>query len=402
MVPFIEPYVQQHMLFLAMRLLPDKDVSDIEPVKMTYMGTEPMVPLQLTAVAARPQLGVLVFILADRRYRPTNYADLTVDDGEVVFNVGNNNYTTVVSRKVHAAGGHGFITELAGPVAPFLDRIANSAAPTADTMAARDQLVALLGAFPYITRLYTRLSAEDMTIDPTFAAADGAVDVSNLHDMTQRPNDGGTCEAPPCSFTDCGPHGRCVEVANTTDAGIILYPASVETCQCDDGYTAAAVQTSFAIGAAVQCEPVTNNLMPNGGTAGSCPNEMCGQGGECVAINGTPTCACAPGYVANAIAVFDGTSYVPLLRCIPESGPIPPPPTVTVPPPTVTIPPPTATIDGGSPSVPEAGTGPAHDVTTVGCSCALLGKPLSSWRGVVLAGAAVALVAARRRRRTSS
>jgi hypothetical protein len=58
------------------------------------------------------------------------------------------------------------------------------------------------------------------------------------------------------------------------------------------------------------------------------------------------------------------------------------------------------TIDGGLPAnVPEAGAGPASGNGTVGCSCDLLAKTRAPWQGAVLAAAALALVAGRRRRR---
>lgn len=403
MVPFIEPYVRQKMVFLALRLLPDKDVSDIEPVKMTYMGTEPMVPLQLTAVAARPQLGVLVFILANQRFESTNYANLLVDDADLTFNVGNNNYTTLVSRMAHAASGHAFVTDLAGPLAPVLERVQNSPAPASipGAVEGRDALIALLQGFPYITRLYTRISPEDMTIDPTFAPAANAGDVSNAHDLSARQRDAGSCQAPPCAFTDCGPHGRCVSITNDGSGGVAL-PNLVDACECDDGYIGASLQTTFSLGAAVQCEPVSNNLMPGGGVAGSCSNDTCGPGGQCVSINGTPTCACSSGFAANSVGVFDGVAYVPVVRCIPETGPIPPPPDIPQRDAGVPI-----IIIGGGPPVVDAGSpvadgGPAPSRATVGCGCAAFGASRASWRGAALACAALGFVMRRRRRTAPS
>jgi hypothetical protein len=395
MVPFIEPYVRQKMFFLALRLLPDKDVSDIEPVKMTYMGTEPMVPLQLTAVAARPQLGVLVFILAGQRFESTNYANLLVDDADLTFTVGSNNYTTLVSRMTHASSGHAFVTDLAGPVAPVLERVRNSPAPSSvpGAVEGRDALIALLQGFPYITRLYTRLSPEDMTVDPTFAPSVNAGDVSNAHDLSARRSDAGGCQPPPCAFTDCGSHGRCISITDDDAGGGIATSTRVDACECDDGYTAAALQTTFSIGAAVQCEPVTNNLMPNGGVPGSCSNDTCGTGGQCVSINGTPTCACAAGFAANSVGVFDGVAYVPVVRCIAETGPIPPPPD---------IPQRDAGVTGGQPIVdagsPVADAGIAPVRATVGCGCAVIGESRGSWRAAALACSALGYVARRRRR----
>ncbi|HEY3593380.1 MAG TPA: DUF2330 domain-containing protein, partial [Polyangiaceae bacterium] len=382
--PFMEPYVQQKMVFLAMRLLPDKDVTDIEPVKMTYTGQEPMIPLQLTAIAARPQMGVVVWILANQRFSSINYADIYIADEDIAFAIGSNNYRTVVAQKVHAAG-HGFVTELAGPAGPIRDAIVSSPAGTADAMAGRDALATLLSAFPYITRLYTRISPEDMTLDPTFAPSTDQSDISNIHNLSMRISDAGTsCEAPVCAFTDCGNHGRCIEIVDADGGGQIVLNDSVDACLCDDGYTAVPLPVSFGAGAGVQCEPVTNDVLAAGADV-VCANTQCGEGSACVAINGGATCACKQGTAANAIPAFDGTTYVSAVRCIDVGGPIPPPPTVT--PPTITL------GDAGAGSRDGGGS---ETAVRSGGGCNLASRP-TPW-SPALSVAALALLAMRRRR----
>src|SRR5690606_4715326 len=52
MEPLINLYVEEKFVFLAMKLLPESAVQDIEPIKVTYPTDKPMIPLRLTAVAA--------------------------------------------------------------------------------------------------------------------------------------------------------------------------------------------------------------------------------------------------------------------------------------------------------------------------------------------------------------
>ena len=120
MEPFIALYTAEEMKFLAMKLAPGEDTASIQPIKMTYTAANPAVPLRLTAVAAQLEMGVKVWILGDRRFGPKNVPDITIDDDEVVmdFRRWENNYLPLVARKVDAAGGHGFITELAAPTGP--------------------------------------------------------------------------------------------------------------------------------------------------------------------------------------------------------------------------------------------------------------------------------------------
>ncbi|MBK9941800.1 MAG: DUF2330 domain-containing protein [Kouleothrix sp.] len=172
MEPLVAVYVQEKMDFLAMKLQPDKGTQDIQPIKMTYRSTKPMIPLRLTAVAANPDMGVLTWVLAQSQAEPENYKVMRVANDEIVFSLfSGNNYPALVSQHADEAGGRAFITEYAGPTSAL--RASDSA------------LDALLRQYPYITRVYTRISPEEMTVDPVFRFNPALPDVSNIHDLRQ-------------------------------------------------------------------------------------------------------------------------------------------------------------------------------------------------------------------------
>ncbi|MEO0324168.1 MAG: DUF2330 domain-containing protein [Myxococcota bacterium] len=64
------------------------------------------------------------------------------------------------------------------------DLAAFLAALDAEVLAPVVEFEALLAEQPYLTRLFTTLSPEEMTVDPEFAFATGLPDASNLHDAT--------------------------------------------------------------------------------------------------------------------------------------------------------------------------------------------------------------------------
>lgn len=172
MEPLVAVYVQERMDFLAMKLQPNKATKDIQPVKMTYKSTKPMIPLRLTAVAANPDMAVITWILADQQAAPENYRAITIPDDEIVFNVfGGDNYRSLVSQHADQAGGRAFITEYAGP--------------TASLNAGDPKLGALLRQYRYLTRVYTRISPDEMTVDPVFKFDPALPDVSNFHDLSK-------------------------------------------------------------------------------------------------------------------------------------------------------------------------------------------------------------------------
>jgi hypothetical protein len=172
MEPLINVYVEEQFVFLAMRLLPDQGVQDIQPIQVTYPSERPMIPLRLTAVAANPDMAVLTWFFADSQAIPTNYAHMEILDHEITFfSFGGNNYRQLLGQRANEFAGRAFITEYAQP---------------SHQMAFNDPLLQELNQrFAYLTRLNTVISAEEMTVDPLFDYDPQRRDVSNIHDLSQ-------------------------------------------------------------------------------------------------------------------------------------------------------------------------------------------------------------------------
>lgn len=152
MEPLIDVYVQEKFVFLAMRLLPDAEAADVQPIKITYPSSTPMIPLRLTAVAANPDMRVLAWIFADKQAIPQNYAHMEIADEEITFfTFGGNNYRQLISDRANEFGGQAFITEYA--------------APTNELSVTHPLLQTLRGQYAYMTRLSTVISPEE-TSDP--------------------------------------------------------------------------------------------------------------------------------------------------------------------------------------------------------------------------------------------
>jgi hypothetical protein len=171
MEPLIDVYVREKFVFLAMRLLPESDAADVQPVKITYPSSTPMIPLRLTAVAANPDMRVLTWIFSDRQAVPKNYAHMEIADEEITFfTFGGNNYRQLISDRSNEYGGQAFITEYA--------------APTGELSVVHPLLQQLRGSYAYMTRLSTVISPEEMTVDPVFDYDPQRKDVSNVHDLS--------------------------------------------------------------------------------------------------------------------------------------------------------------------------------------------------------------------------
>jgi hypothetical protein len=112
----IRPYVAAGASFVGLKLSKDRDVGDLAPFGVRYAGTEPVIPLQLTGVAAAPDMRLQPFVLAKRRAVPENYLHVVVNELAVDWLNGAANYQDVITRAANEAGGLAFATDFAGPV----------------------------------------------------------------------------------------------------------------------------------------------------------------------------------------------------------------------------------------------------------------------------------------------
>lgn len=169
MEPLIDVYVEEEFAFVAMRLLDGETSESITPIELTYAGTEPMIPLRLTAVAAQDDMPIFTWVFGDNQAVPTNYAHMDIETAEITFSsFGQDNYRRLVADRADANDGRAFITEFAG---------AADALPFE-----HPYLEARLDR--YVTRLFTVISPEEMTADPSFAFDDRS-DVSNVRDASK-------------------------------------------------------------------------------------------------------------------------------------------------------------------------------------------------------------------------
>jgi hypothetical protein len=158
-----------------MKLQPDQDVQDIQPVKMTYQSERPMIPLRLTAVAAIPNMGIYTWIFGRAQAESQNYASFKIADDELsLFSPfgGGTDYLQQVSAGIDRFGGQAFITEYAQP--------------TTQLNVVDSLLQELRQGYPYVTRVYGQMSPNEMTVDPVFDFNNNLPDVSNIHDLTAR------------------------------------------------------------------------------------------------------------------------------------------------------------------------------------------------------------------------
>jgi MYXO-CTERM domain-containing protein len=266
-------------------------------------------------------------VLGAERYNGANWPEVQIADDRIAWKPNTwplqTNWTALVARGVDEAGGQGFVTELAGSTEPLTQLLDSSMFQTPEDEQAGAALRALIGDAPYLTRLYSRLSAEEMTSDPIFRR-DAGSDVSNVHMLSRHVDgvdlcpEGDPVPFDPCLFTSCGAGGICRPVRlDGADAKVVA------GCGCLAGSTARTTFDPSSIGrqaadgppaATVVCQDARMSFMNPGDVAASggamtdpCQSFDCGPNGECLAVNMTPTCVCDRGFVALGSFAADGT-----------------------------------------------------------------------------------------------
>ena len=355
---YMESYIQANMVFVAAKLVPGAGTRAIKPMRLRYRAAYPTVPLVLTAVAAEPNLTVSAFVYGDTPFRPLGHPVVTIDPGRIANDrSGRLNYPMVLARTIDEAGGDGFAIEYAGTYdlvsgsgayrhafdgVPYIETQFeyrgvsvrpdfSSAGPCcgnaydvcnighdgqcecprdafdqADCAAQGDLLdgVALLDALAAhhanLTRITTRISAEEMTFDPAFepdatAALSGPMVVRGTQpslaacrgSVIDQARFDGLDAKQDCAATYCGA-GQCVTTAQ--GAG----------CACQADFVAQRF-TDLDGQPSVTCVPrvppvdlrAGGQVLPD-----ACARVSCGAG-RCVDRNGVAVCACDDGAAAS-------------------------------------------------------------------------------------------------------
>lgn len=113
--PVLAPYVASESFFVALKLAKDSDVGQLSPLAMRYPGTSASVPIQLTSIAATPDMRLRVYVLGAERAVPESYLHVKINDLVVDWFRGGANYEDAITVAADEAGGHAFATDFSGP-----------------------------------------------------------------------------------------------------------------------------------------------------------------------------------------------------------------------------------------------------------------------------------------------
>jgi len=87
----LSPYIDDGMVFVALKLRSGASTGSIQPLVMKYQSEQPMIPIRLTGVAAMPDMGVLTWVVANARAVPDNYLHVSPNYARLNWYTGSQN-----------------------------------------------------------------------------------------------------------------------------------------------------------------------------------------------------------------------------------------------------------------------------------------------------------------------
>jgi hypothetical protein len=167
------PYLADGMYLLALRLTKGASTGSIRPIRITYEGDKPVIPIKLTAVAANDDMGVMVWLLGEERGVPFNYYSLELNEAYINWFSAGTNYGSVVTQAADEAGGQGFVTEFAGSSQSLNDQIWSSSQEQQWTQLKNTTFSSFSELYQTVTNYYSGFSGFWDALGPALILPEG-------------------------------------------------------------------------------------------------------------------------------------------------------------------------------------------------------------------------------------
>ena len=111
--PMLKRYVDEGFDFLAVRLRPGRGVMAMEPIRVSWRGAYPSLPLRMVAAGVGTSVGIKLFVIGSGRWRTQNFATFAIDPSALTwdFATQRSDYTEVRNRMAQAYEGRAFAME---------------------------------------------------------------------------------------------------------------------------------------------------------------------------------------------------------------------------------------------------------------------------------------------------
>jgi MYXO-CTERM domain-containing protein len=216
--PVVDAYVAEEFNFLALKLVPGQGVDSMRPVRITTPGANPTLPLRMVAAGTGAVTPIILWVVSDGRYDPTNFPTFTVSADELTWDwdAASSDYAEVRQSKFEALDGFGWLIERAGGMTTYdvtfpiqygggLDSYADADGMNAQENFDADVAALFDGLMPdyvtqtYVTRMTGQLSRPALASDLQLGAPMDQSTVSNYLVVDNTVGTPPACPPDPCA-----------------------------------------------------------------------------------------------------------------------------------------------------------------------------------------------------------
>jgi hypothetical protein len=272
--PIIDAYTSEGFDFIALRLLPDKSVQQMKPVRVITPGMSPTLPLRMVAAGTGATVDITLFVISEGRYLAQNFPNGEINPDKLIwdFRATSSNYATVRKSLLAEADGRTWNNAYARQGA-LLSQLNNPIDQQPITNLVGNQ------GFPTIAETYVRQGLANMETDtadcvPSFVTFEQSkAEVASLCAPSGGAGGGGTGGAGGSGGGSGGAGGGCVGPAEgqidgnqfvcgkLDDLAVALeglHPADVFLTRLEASLPRAALATDLILQAAEVPTEVTN------------------------------------------------------------------------------------------------------------------------------------------------
>lgn len=113
--PVIDAYVAEKFDFIALKLLPGKDVRAMQPVRVVQPGANPQLPLRMVGIGTGANVALTLFLISEGRWGAKNFENVEVPTSLIAwdFKDSSSNYGVVRQKALEQNNGASWLTAFA-------------------------------------------------------------------------------------------------------------------------------------------------------------------------------------------------------------------------------------------------------------------------------------------------
>lgn len=113
--PVVDSYVAEGFDFIALKLIPGKDVQAMKPVRVVQPGANPALPLRMVAIGTGANVALTLFLISEGRWEADNFGNSVAPTNLIAwdFKDSSSNYTALRKKVLEENNGATWITTFA-------------------------------------------------------------------------------------------------------------------------------------------------------------------------------------------------------------------------------------------------------------------------------------------------